>query len=353
MAVGSNKGITLEELVSTWVACDYGIKATARKLGCDHANVSRRLKRAVAEGDPLVDPKNPAFNNQSTSPSADKILNAREEMGLRSKRKRAKGDWRKPSLINIPGSGPVLLGIMGDPHLDNPGTDLDMFEREISRRNPEERIYTACGGDFFDNWPRAMGHLYAETGDPEPAWIVFEDMMRRHPFLFSVSGNHDQFQGGTANVLDVFMRGIGSHMRRSGGRFVLNMGQGEPITIAMRHIWRGNSQYSEAHNLKRAATFGHTEDDLIAGFHTHQGELRTHIRPYDGKVSKLAQVSAFKRLDNYANDRGFMSAETPPYVWCVLDDREPVTSHARVQMFYDFEQAQAMREHQRGKNNFS
>ena len=133
---------------------------------------------------------------------------------------------------------------------------------------------------------------------------------------------------------------------------MLDLGSGNPISISMRHIWQGNSQYSEAHNLKRAVTFGHTQDDLVCGFHFHRGELRTHIRPLDGKVSKLAQISAFKKLDNYANDRGFMSPDTPPVVWAVCDDREPNNSHSRVQLFYNFEEAVAMREHQRGKNNF-
>jgi hypothetical protein len=56
-------------------------------------------------------------------------------------------------------------------------------------------------------------------------------------------------------------------------------------------------------------------------------------------VSKLIAVSSFKRLDNFANDKGLMSAKTPPFVWCVLDARESVTSHNRVQPCYDFSAA--------------
>ena len=349
---GSNKGIDLGELIDVWVDNGYGIGATARALGCEKSNVSRRLRKAVLAGDERVDPAK-LFNNPNlTTQGLQEVIRAREELGMRNDRKVAKGDWRKPSLITHIGVGPIILGVFGDPHLDNSGTDLDLYEEAVSRRDPAARVFTACGGDFFDNWPRAMGHLYAESGDPSPAWTLFQYWMEQHPFLFSVSGNHDQFASGTANFLDEFMRSQGSLIRRSGGRFILPLGGKVPITISMRHIWQGNSQYSEAHNLKRAVTFGHTDDDLVCGFHFHKGELRTHVRPLDGKVSKLAQISSFKRLDNYANDRGFMSPETSPVVWFVLDDREPVTSHNRVQPFYDFSAAQAMLRHQQQKNDF-
>lgn len=349
---GLRRGIDLGDMIEATKRNRWNLSATAKELGCDKSNVTRRLTKAVLAGDERIDPAKLFSDRRPPSRPMEEILKAREELGMRNDRKVAKGDWRKASLINRIGAGPIVLGIFGDPHLDNSGTDLDQFEEALSRRDPENRVFTCCGGDFFDNWPRAMGHLYQGTGDPYPAWVLFEDWMEQHPFLFSCSGNHDQFQSGAADFLAEFMRSRGMLLRRSGGRFIIDLGGGNPITIAMRHIWQGNSQYSEAHNLKRAVTFGHTEDDLVAGFHFHKGELRTHIRPHDGKVSKLAQVSAFKKLDDYANDRGFMSPETSPVVWAVLDDREPTTSHSRVQLFYDFDTAMAVKEHQRRKNNF-
>lgn len=348
---GMKRDIDLGELISVWKANGGVIRATARALGCHKSNVMRRIRAAYDAGDERIDPAMLFQERTPQSRTMQEINQARIELGLRNERKVSKGDWRKPSLVNVPG-GPFILGILGDPHLDNAGTDLEAFEDAIERRNPEERIFTACGGDFFDNWVGALTREYKSSGDPYPAWVVFEDMMERHPFLFSVSGNHDLWASGTADFLVEFMRRQGMLFRRSGGRFILNTGEGKPITVAMRHIWQGNSQYSEAHNLKRAVTFGHTDDDLVCGFHFHKGELRTHVRPLDGKVSKLAQVSSFKRLDDYANDRGLMSPETSPVVWAVCDAREPVTSHNRVQLFYDFEAARAMQLHQRGKNHF-
>lgn len=345
---GAKKGISNDELVDAWLRNNQQIKATARELGCYPANVQRRLRKLWHANDPRVDPAKLLHNHQD-SDMADKVLKAQIELGMRNERKKNKGDWRKPTLIHRPHNGVAMLGLFGDPHVDNDGTNRDLLEDELSRANPAEGIYTACVGDFFDNWPRALGHLY-RSSEPEAAWTVFKYWMENWPFLFAVSGNHDEFTESTANFLNEFMRERGVVLRRSGGRFILDLGAGEPITISMRHIWQGNSMYSEAHPLKRAATMGFTSDDIVTGGHTHKGELRQHVRPEDGKVSKLVQVSSFKEQDDYANDKGFMSAETPPVMWCVLDARQPVTSHERVQPFYDFDTARAVYEHRRRKN---
>ena len=83
----------------------------------------------------------------------------------------------------------------------------------------------------------------------------------------------------------------------------------------------------------------------MTGGHFLKGEVREHVRPEDGKVQRLIALDSFKEYDDYANDRGFMSAKRHPVVWCAIDTREPVTSHKRVQPFYDFSEAKAMADH--------
>jgi hypothetical protein len=349
---GEKKGITLDALIEAFNRNNGYIRATARELDCNVSNVSRRINAAYDAGDTRINPELLFAKKIPNGYVKEEIARAKAELGMRSDAKTKKGDWRKASLITKCGTGPIILGLFGDPHLDNPGTDLDLFEEEISRLDPSQRVYGACVGDMFDNWVGFLQREYKSAGDPGAAWALFQYWMENHPFLFAVSGNHDLWASGSADFLVEFMRQQGILFRRSGGRFIIDLGSGKPITIAMRHIWQGNSQYSEAHNLKRAATFGHTDDDVVVGGHFHKGECRTHIRPSDQKISKLVSVSAFKRLDDYANDRGFMSADTPPVVWMVLDDREPYTSHTRAQYFYDFDTARAVLNHQQSKNHF-
>lgn len=344
-----SKGISLDRLIAVWEANNGSQRATARELGCDVANVVRRIHRAWDNGDERIDPAK-LFKKEQKSRTFEEISRARVELGLAAERKNEKGDWRKVSLVTKIKSPVFMLGLFGDPHLDNPGCDLECFEENIERLDASQHIHGLCIGDVFDNWVRALAHAGADSAPAYAAWVLFDAWMEHYPFLSLILGNHDLWNTGTASALIEFCRSRGILVRRSGGTLAIATGQGQPITIAARHIWGGNSQYSEAHSLKRAATFGQTDADLLVGGHFHKGECREHVRPHDGRVSKLAMLDSFKRLDDYANDRGFMSAERPPVVWAVCDSRLPVTSHERVQLFYDFDTARALMDHRRGKN---
>lgn len=337
-------------MIEVWTKHGGQDRPAARELGCDHANVSRRIRRAYDAGDERIDPELLFGRSVSQNRTLEEINRAYVELGHRREAKVAKGDWRKPSLITKITSPVFVIGLFGDPHMDNPGCDLDLLVEEVERLDPSRGVYGICIGDVFDNWVRVLAHAGQQSTDPYCGWIVFEDLMQRHPFLALILGNHDLWNTGTASALVEFCRGAGILVRRSGGRLIIDTGHGKPLTISARHIWPGNSQYSEAHSLKRAATFGHTEDDVIVGGHFHKGEVREHVRPSDGKVSKLVMLDTFKEFDDHANDRGFMSAKRHPVVWCTVDTRLPVTSHQRVQPFYDYTGAAAMAEHMRGRN---
>lgn len=348
--MAANKNIDLGLLIKTWESFGGNTSAAARELGVARQTVQSRLRQAYDAGDERIDPDKLFNRPPPKSRTLEDINRARVELGMRREAKVAKGDWRKASLISKITDPVFVLGFFGDPHLDNPGSDLDLFEEELEKLDPRRNVYGICIGDVFDNWVRVLAHAGQSSTDPYCAWIVFEDMIQRHPFLSLILGNHDLWNTGTANVVTELCRSNGVLVRRSGGRLIINTGHGTPLTISARHIWSGNSQYSEAHGLKRAVTFGHTEDDIVTGGHFHKGEIREHVRPHDGKVSKLIMLDSFKDLDDHANDRGFMSAKRKPVVWCAIDTRKPVDSHERVSPFYDFHQAQAMAQHMRKQN---
>lgn len=348
--MSARKGVTVDALIEAWRRNHFGVRATARELGVQHSVIIRRLRLLYDAGDERVTAEELFKNRKPVSRTYQEINRARLELGMRSEAKFDKGDWRKANVINRITSPVFILGMFGDPHLDNPGCDLDLFEEELERLDPSQNVYGICIGDVFDNWVRALAHAGQQSTDPYAAWIVYEDMMARHPFLALILGNHDLWNTGTASALVEACRGWGVICRRSGGRFIFNTGAGEPISVAARHIWQGNSIYSEAHPLKRAAMTGITDDDVLVGGHFHKGEVREHVRPHDGRVSKLVMLDTFKVYDDYANDRGFLSAKRHPVVWLVCDTREPKTSQRRVLTFYDFDDAQAMYRSKKAKN---
>lgn len=348
---GMTHGLELGEIIEAWLRNGGSFHATGKELGCTQDNVSRRIRKAYAAGDERIDPDLLFKDRVPTNRTYDEIIRARVAMDMHREAKVAKGDWRKTSLITKIKSPVGVIGLFGDVHADNPGCDFDLFEEELSRLDPSQNVFGIFNGDLFDNWVRVLAHAGQSSTDPYFAWIVVEELLRKHPFLVFILGNHDLWNTGVANYLVEFLRSIGTVVRRSGGSIVIQTDQGTPLTIDLRHIWQGNSIYSEAHGLKRAATFGFSDADAIVGAHIHKGEVREHVRPHDGRVQRLIQLDAFKELDEYANDRGFMSAKRHPVVWCAYDTREPVTSHKRFQPFYDFDTARAVAEHRRGKNN--
>jgi transposase-like protein len=321
--------------VEAYRASGYNVSAAARSLGIARKSMQDSLRTAQTDGI-LTDEE----MREANAPAAEKFHSARSRLLKAHQAKRAKGDWKKANSVYI-GPGPFMLGLFGDKHMDNPGCDLDMLLRDWDRINPQERVFGLFLGDEFDNWPRAMGHLWKDNPvDPSDAWEVYHHMLVERPGVLAlVTGNHDQFTSAPIDPLQLVCEDAGVIYRRSGMHLEIQTGDDAPITIAARHIWRGNSMYSSAHALKKAALHNHTDADIIAGAHIHQGENRRHVRSHDGRVTILAQVSSYKILDNYANDRGFMSEPTPPCVWCVCDPSRPVTDHGRVTEFYDFDLA--------------
>lgn len=320
------------ERVAAYRASGYNVSETARTLGIHRVTLQDTIRTAHADGI-LTDEE----VGDANAPNAEKFHSAKANLIRAHQSKRAKGDWRKEDTAYI-GPGPFIIGLFGDKHMDNPGCDIEMLLRDWERIDSKERVFGLFLGDEFDNWPRAMGHLWKDNPvDPSDAWEVYHHMLVDRPGVLAlVTGNHDQFTSAPIDPLQLVCEEAGVIYRRSGMHLIIETGDDAPITIAARHIWRGNSMYSSAHALKKAALHGQTDADIIAGAHIHQGENRRHVRSHDGRVTLLAQVSSYKILDNYANDRGFMSEPTPPCVWVVCVPSRPVTDHGRVTEFYDF-----------------
>lgn len=321
--------------IEIYRASGYNVSAAAKQLGIARQTMQHVINTAYADG-VLTDEE----MNAPNQPSAEKFHSASAALIRAHQSKRAKGDWRRTDSVYI-GPGPFIIGLFGDKHMDNPGCDIEALLQDWERIGSNDRVFGVFLGDEFDNWPRAMGHLWKDNPtDPSEVWEVYHYMMQNQSGLLAlVTGNHDQFTSAPIDPLQLICEDNGVIYRRSGMHLEIKTGADVPISIAARHIWRGNSMYSAAHALKKAALHSQTDADIIAGAHIHQGENRRHVRAHDGRVQHLVQVSSYKLLDNYANDRGFMSEPTPPCVWCVCDPSQALTSHDRVTPFYDFNRA--------------
>jgi transposase-like protein len=320
----------LRDVAAAFVQSGRNINATARHLGAHRATLQGWLKRAAGVG--LI----PAMA-EVPAPNA-LFMDARTRMLAEYQKKKAKGDWRKPVLVNLPPE-PFRLKLFGDPHLDSPACDAELFIENMQELDREAGVYGICVGDWFDNWGRSLAHLWKGAGDPSNAWIVFEHLIEEHghSLLAACSGNHDDWTHAPCDPIDLVMKRHGVIYRKGAVRLALAFDGVAPIMVAIRHKWRGSSIYSPAHGIHRAAIFG-WRDHIMVGGHTHVDEPRLRAHP-DGFISHACQVSAFKDFDEFADVQGFMPHKLRAVWDLVIDPRRPDTDPDKVKVWWNSEDA--------------
>lgn len=314
---------------------DHGnISAAAKALNMPRQTLQTHIRVAEREG---------LINNRSKPiPSrwrpGEEIVAARKAEFERVKGARPE----RAGVIHMADDLPFMLVALGDPHLDNPGTDLDLWERWVSILDHRKHRHGFGLGDWLDNWVKPLAFLYAgaETTAPE-GWILLEhylDQIGEH-LLASVAGNHDDWSG-HSDVLGMLMRKHGVLHRSKSLRCNLVTPGGYEVSIHARHRWTGRSMWNEVHAIKRAARMGQRENILLGG-DLHVSGDTIEKDPMTGGLTFGYQVASFKLIDDYADDKGFLDRHVSPAVALVIDPRRPVTSPERVKHFYEPEPAVA------------
>ena len=319
----------IETRVATYRECGLNVSAAARALGIARQSMQGTLDAAKARN-MLAD----CEIHDANTPSTSEYQSARVRKIASFQKKAAKGDWRKPKFSRLPDQ-PFRLKVFGDPHLDSDGCDYELFERHWLEMDAANGVYGVCVGDWFNNWPRVLAHLWKGEGDPDDAWLCLEYLMEQRgaALIAACSGNHDDWTHGPADPVDLLMKKYGVLYRKGAIRIILGFEKSKPVTIGMRHKWRGSSMYSAAHGILRAGIFG-WRDHIMIGGHIHQDESRMLSHP-DGYKSHICQVSAFKRFDEFADVQGFMGPKISPVWDLVIDPARDESDPERVKVFWD------------------
>lgn len=311
---------------------DRNVTKTAKEL-----NVSPRMVRhllAVAENlGKLVkeDKTNEPIHSRWRS-----FAEVRDARKNEFNRVQAAGDGRTPHVVKLKDSKPFCLVPIGDPHLDSPGTDLSLFEWWTSALDHEEGMYGIALGDWLDNWPRPLAHLYSNSETPAPeGYVLLEGYLKEigEDLIASVSGNHDDWAG-QHDVLGFLMRQQNVLHRNLSLRISIETPQGHKVTVGIRHRFSGNSQWNAAHAIMKVAQLGWRDTVLIGGDKhiSGQGVVRS---PDDGKLTWCFQVAAFKVNDNYGDQLGLMDKHISPGVALVIDPTRSDNDPQRVTAFYN------------------
>ncbi len=267
------------------------VRRAAEDLDISRRSVQNRLSAAAGWG--MTKPRSEA-NPSRWRPGAEIVAARKAEF----ERVKASGPLISGNVIHRPDDGPFMLVMLGDEHLDNPGTDLNLWERWIGILNRAKHITGWSLGDVLDSWLKPLAHLYANAVTPAPeGWILLQHYMEQiGPDLdCSVAGNHDKWAGAN-DVLGMIMEQYGVMHRADSLRVAYRCPNGREIVVNARHTWPGRSMWNEVHGIKRAARMG-IRDTILVGGHTHVSGESTERDPMTGKISFCYQVAAFKLVD--------------------------------------------------------
>ena len=318
----------MREAVDALAAHGGNQASAARSLGIARATLQTRIdaaRRAQVQVDPIVSVKAAPDPNE---PIADLI--ARKKLGIQ--RAQAHEEWANLIPVTVNDPGPIGILLVGDPHVDDDGCDINQLEHDLTTVGRTKGFYGGHLGDLTNNWVGRLARLYAHQSTSFGDGLrLTEWMLGLCPNLFVVNGNHDTWEKG-GDLLRFIVK-AGAHQSH-GARMALRWPSGQEIRLHARHDFPGRSQFSDTHGMKRELLWGHKDHILVCG-HTHVDEAR--VEPSSEGVHWMFRVSGYKVIDDYAKEHNFRQKRLAPSVSVVIQpDAKPAE---RVKPFWDVDAA--------------
>jgi len=235
--------------------------------------------------------------------------------------------------------GPVGICHMGDPHIDDPGSDFPTLERDIKIINETPAFWAATVGDMQNNWCNRLAHLHSEqTVTSEEAWILVEWLVRSTDWIYMVGGNHDLWAKGSDPLQWIRRLSSVAVGEYSGARIALQFPNGKEVRINARHDFSGSSQWNLAHSLMKAFTMGFKDHILTAG-HRHADAYGLCVDPESGLIGHALRTSGYKVHDSFAKQQGFVDHRVRPSVCTIIDPSREDDDPNLIQVFWDTQRA--------------
>jgi hypothetical protein len=233
-------------------------------------------------------------------PTADELIKRRSAQFAR---KKEASEARHLVAVQVSLPGPIGLAFVGDPHVDDNGTDIDLLQRHIGILNKHEAILPLAIGDYSNNWVGRLARLYGQQSlSAAEAWVLVEWLVGAVKWLALVSGNHDTWSG-DGDPIKWMAKAARVQYESNGVRLGIHLPNKRVIRVNARHDFRGKSQWNTTHGISKAAQLGWRDHVLTAG-HTHVSGWQYQRDPMTGLISHCLRIGSYKRLDRYADELG-------------------------------------------------
>lgn len=305
------------------------IAAAARELNIPRETLRDKLRYARDVGELTI----------HEAPSEDEPIEDLLERRIKAfQRRRLHEDGRKLIPVTIHDDKAIGIWHMGDPHVDDDGTDIELLQRHARLVAKTDGLYAANVGDTTNNWVGQLGALYAQQGtSAAEAWRLAEWLIREtRDWLYVIGGNHDLWSG-SGDPLQWITRGVNATYAPSEIRIALRYKNGPEVRVNCRHDFAGSSVYNPAHGPMKALQFGVRDHIAIAG-HRHESAYGVLKDPDSGITMHAIKVASYKTFDRYARERGFADRTLSPGCMTVIDPTLPTEHPDVVKVFWDAEE---------------
>ena len=324
---------SLQEAIEALRRNDFNQSNTARELGIPRSTLRDRLAAAQRRGASI------------RAVSFDSYGEVDESEDLEGLKERRRKEWERkksstPEILNVSVriDGPIGLLFMGDPHVDDPGTNFPLLERHVDIINKTPGLFAANLGDISNNWIGRLAALYEhQATTSEEAWRLTEWLVTAVDWLYIVGGNHDLWSG-SGDPIRWMIKNSEIVYRAHQVRIALKFPNKKTVRINTRHDFPGHSMWNTVHGLVKAASMGHRDHVLAAG-HKHTSGYGMVKDPLTGLISHVVRCAGYKELDEYAAKLGLadvnMFASAIAVINPIYEDSDP----RLVTMFFEPEAA--------------
>ena len=322
---------TADDFYARYVALGRNGYALAKDLGMQHSAVCKRIRRIEA----TLNANRKVVVHQPSDPDVP-ISVLMDHKKARYERLRNHEESAKLIKVRLRDKGVIALVMLGDPHLDNDGTDVGAFEQHCELIANTDGMYCTILGDVTDNWVGRLAKLYAQSSTTEwDAWRLTEHFisMVQEKLVFLVGGNHDAWSG-TKDPLRWIMRQTASLYRQHAVRIEVHTDDGKRIRINARHDFKGISMWNPAHGPGRELQKGVRDHIAVCG-HRHVSGHMILKDPDSGIAMHALQVASYKWIDHYAKEQGFPDQQLSPCAVTLIDTRLPDTHPDFIHVYWD------------------
>lgn len=305
---------TLRQAVGALEAHENNQAAAARALGLGRTTFRDRIARAASRG---IRPE-PDFIAESLpdelAPTEEIIARRKREFSL----KKTAEEARRLINVRVKIDGPVALAHLGDPHVDDPGSDIIALERDLDTIRETKGMFGCNVGDNQNNWVGRLARLYSEQAtSAAEAWKLTEWLVTSIDWLYLIDGNHDMWSGAGDPLRWMTKSRKGVH-ESHGARINLVFPNGKQVRVNARHDFPGHSMWNTAHGPSKAAQMG-WRDHLLTCGHKHTSGYVILKCPASGLISHALRVAGYKIFDRYAKELGLPNQNISPASVTIID----------------------------------